>query len=61
MARLMGIPPTGRTVEMGIMDIARLVDGKVVETWHMGDDLGSSSACFSRPSRPIAESLTFPT
>jgi predicted ester cyclase len=36
----MGIPPTGRTVEMGIMDTARLVDGKVVETWHMGEDLG---------------------
>jgi predicted ester cyclase len=37
---LMGIPPTGKVVAMGLMDIARLVDGKVVETWHVGDDLG---------------------
>jgi steroid delta-isomerase-like uncharacterized protein len=37
---LMGIPPTGRTVSIGLMDIARLVDGRVVETWHVGDDLG---------------------
>ena len=60
---LMGIPPTGRTVEMAIMDIARLVDGKVVETWHMGEDLGmlQQLGVFSPPSRPIAESLTFPT
>ena len=60
---LMGIPPTGRTVEMAIMDIARLVDGKVVETWHIEriSACCSSSPCFSPPSRPIAESLTFPT
>lgn len=37
---LMGIPPTGKVVAIGLMDIARLVDGKVVESWHLGDDLG---------------------
>lgn len=37
---LMGVPPTGKAVAIGLMDIARLVDGKVVESWHVGDDLG---------------------
>jgi predicted ester cyclase len=37
---LMGIQGTGKTVAIGLMDIARLADGKVVETWHAGDDLG---------------------
>ena len=37
---LMGIPPTGKTVAIGLIDFARLADGKVVETWHAGDDLG---------------------
>jgi steroid delta-isomerase-like uncharacterized protein len=37
---LMGIPPTGKAVAIRLMDISRLVDGKVVESWHVGDDLG---------------------
>ncbi len=37
---LMGIPPTGRAVAIGLIDIARLVDGKVVESWSAADDLG---------------------
>ena len=37
---LMGVPPTGKAVAVGLMDITRLVDGKVVESWHVGDDLG---------------------
>lgn len=36
----MGIPPTGRTFAIRLMDIARLADGKVVERWYVGDDLG---------------------
>ncbi len=36
----MGIPPTGRHVTVGLIDIMRLVDGKVVEHWNVGDDLG---------------------
>ncbi len=36
----MGIPPTGRAVAIGLIDIARLVDGKVVESWSAADDLG---------------------
>jgi steroid delta-isomerase-like uncharacterized protein len=37
---LMGIPPTGKVVEIGLIDIVRLVDGKVVESWSAADDLG---------------------
>ena len=37
---LMGIQPTGKTVVIQLMDITRLTDGKVIESWHMGDDLG---------------------
>ena len=36
----MGIPPTGRRVNMGLIDIVRIVDGRVVEHWSMGDNLG---------------------
>jgi predicted SnoaL-like aldol condensation-catalyzing enzyme len=27
-------------VQIGLMDIARLEEGKIVETWHVGDDRG---------------------
>ena len=36
----MGIPPSGRSVSMGLMDIVRISDGRVVEHWSMGDTLG---------------------
>ncbi len=36
----MGIPPTGRAVSIDLIDIVRVVDGKVVEHWSMGDNLG---------------------
>ena len=35
----MGIPPTGQQVSIGLIDIVRIVDGKVAEHWSMGDDL----------------------
>ncbi len=37
---LMGIPPSGRSVSMGIIDIVRVSEGRVVEHWSMGDNLG---------------------
>ena len=37
---LIGIPPTGKAVAIGLIDIVRLVDGKVVESWSAADDLG---------------------
>ena len=36
----MGIPPSGRAVSMGLIDIVRISDGWVVEHWSMGDTLG---------------------
>jgi steroid delta-isomerase-like uncharacterized protein len=36
----MGIPPTGQQVSTGLIDVVRIVDGKVVEHWSMGDNLG---------------------
>ena len=36
----MGIPPTGQQVSIGLIDIVRIVDGKVVEHWSMGDNFG---------------------
>ena len=36
----MGIPPSGRSVSMGLIDIVRISEGKVVEHWSMGDNLG---------------------
>ena len=37
---LMGLPPTGRRVEIGLIDIVRVVDGRVVEHWNAVDNLG---------------------
>jgi steroid delta-isomerase-like uncharacterized protein len=39
-AELMGIPPTGRTVQLSGMTIQRIVDGKIVEDWANWDALG---------------------
>lgn len=36
----MGIPPTGRPVSMGLIDIVRISEGRVVEHWSVGDNLG---------------------
>lgn len=35
-----GIPPTGKQVSMKGTDIDRIANGKVVECWTNGDDLG---------------------
>jgi predicted ester cyclase len=37
--QFLGIPPTGRHISVGLIDMMRLVDGKVVEHWNVGDDL----------------------
>jgi predicted ester cyclase len=35
-----GIPPTGREVEIAVIDIVRLVDGRIAEHWNVVDRLG---------------------
>ena len=36
----MGVPPTGKSVSIGVIDIIRLADGKVVEHWGQMDSMG---------------------
>jgi predicted ester cyclase len=36
----MGIAPSSRSVSMGLIDIVRVSEGRVVEHWSMGDNLG---------------------
>ena len=36
----MGIPPTGKRVSFGVIDIVRYADGKMVEHWGQMDNLG---------------------
>jgi predicted ester cyclase len=37
---LMGIPPTGNSVRGTEMHISRIAEGKIVERWGQGDNLG---------------------
>ena len=37
---LAGIAPTGKRVDVTVMQIARIVTGRVVEFWHYPDELG---------------------
>ena len=36
----MGIPPSGRPVNVSLIDVVRISDGRVVEHWSVGDNLG---------------------
>ena len=36
----MGIPPTGRRVSLGLIDIVRVSEERAMEHWSVGDDLG---------------------
>jgi steroid delta-isomerase-like uncharacterized protein len=37
---LMGVPPTGRPVEIEVIDIVRVENGRIVEHWNVVDRLG---------------------
>ncbi len=37
---LMEIPPTGNEVEVGVLDLFRIADGRLAEHWAMIDNLG---------------------
>lgn len=37
---LLGVPPSGRRVEIDAIDVVRIADGRAVEHWGAGDDLG---------------------
>jgi len=36
----MGVPPTGKRVSFGVIDILRIADGKFVEHWGQMDSMG---------------------
>jgi steroid delta-isomerase-like uncharacterized protein len=36
----MGLPPSGKSISVGVIDIIRIVDGKVVEHWGQMDSMG---------------------
>ena len=36
----MGMPPTGRRIRVGAIQIFRFANGKIVESWAARDDLG---------------------
>jgi steroid delta-isomerase-like uncharacterized protein len=36
----MGMPPTGKTIRTGAMQMFRFANGKIVESWAVRDDLG---------------------
>ncbi len=36
----MGVPPSGKQVEIGVIDIFRVVNGRIVEHWMQQDRLG---------------------
>lgn len=40
LGELMGIPPTGKTVTVTLIDITRIADGKLVERWAQADAMG---------------------
>ncbi len=47
--QFMGIPPSGRSVSMGLMNIVRICEGRV-EHWSMGDTLGMMQQLGAIPS-----------
>lgn len=52
---LMGIPPTDRTVTITGTAISRLVDGKIVEIWHVEDTFGLMQQLGAIPAMPGAQ------
>jgi predicted ester cyclase len=36
----MGLPPTGKTVDIEVIDILAVKDGKITDHWNLVDQLG---------------------
>ena len=51
-----GRPPTGRPIDITVIDIVRVVDGRIVEHWGVPDQLGMlvQLGLFGRPEAPAA-------
>jgi predicted ester cyclase len=50
----LGIEPTGREVELLVIDIVRLRDGRIAEHWNVVDLLGALGQLGGDPTRPAA-------
>jgi predicted ester cyclase len=49
---VMGNPPTGKPVEVDVIDICRFRDGRVVEHWGIADQVGLLLQVGAMPPRP---------
>jgi len=36
----MGMPPTSKSISVGVIDIFRIAEGKIVEHWGLADMMG---------------------
>ena len=52
---LLDLPPTGRAVVITLLDLVRLEDGQVVESWSMADEVGMLRQLGALPSPESAE------
>ena len=50
----MGIAPTGKSVSIGVIDIIRIADGKLVEHWGQMDSMGMMQQLGAIPAGPPA-------
>ncbi len=55
LGEFMGIRPTSQQVSIGLIDVVRVADEKVVEHWSMGDTLGMMQQLGVIPRREDAE------
>ena len=51
-AEFLGIPPTGKQIKITGIDILRIVDGKIVESWHQEDQLDALQQLGAIPAFP---------
>ncbi|HHW51167.1 MAG TPA: ester cyclase [Pseudoclavibacter sp.] len=51
----MGVPPTGKSVSFGVIDILRMVGGKCVEHWGQMDSMGLMQQLGAVPAGPPAQ------
>lgn len=50
----MGVPPTGKSVSFGVIDIIRIAGGKAVEHWGQMDSMGLMQQLGAIPAGPPA-------
>jgi predicted ester cyclase len=49
-----GIPPTGKSVSIGVIEIIRMADGKDMEQWGQMDSMGMMQQLGAIPAEPPA-------